>query len=479
MQQIRVYITQLRSVSEAQFQVIQKALNDQHHIEETKRRVLIAIPFWIAGIATALAATAYAKLFSLAENQAQLLYASAGYWVLLATPALFFLSFLVVEKIAPYANGSGIPQLMAAAEISSTTNADESEAKGFLDKLLGFRIILAKVLSSLLGVIGGGAIGREGPTLQIAGSIFHLTGKLFSRGQIAQAISKNHHGMILAGGAAGLAAAFNTPLGGIAYVVEELSRSHLSSFRTGVLHAVIMSGIFAQVAMGPYLYFGYPKIDPFQFANLGYVIAFAAFAGIVATLFGQILKSVVSYRATLKSFKNKATLAAVCGLIFAVVVVFGDHTAIGSGKELLTHLLFTQESSSILDVAYRFFGSLTTYAAGGAGGIFAPTLAIGGASASYLNSFIGGNLGPLSVLVGMTAALAALTHSPFTSFVLILEMTDRHSTIVPLMIAALIGQGLSKSISKHSFYEFVCGRILDAAPGKNEFHRENHQAELH
>jgi len=70
-------------------------------------------------------------------------------------------------------------------------------------------------------------------------------------------------------------------------------------------------------------------------------------------------------------------------------------------------------------------------------------------------------LGALGVLVGMTAALAALTHSPFTSFVLILEMTDRHNAIFPLMMAALIGQGISKFVSKDAFYHFVCSRILN------------------
>lgn len=442
-----------------QFFNLQKAFVDQNAIGETKRKFVNAVPFWIAGICTALAATAYARIFQFAEAQSESLYSTLGYWVLIVVPTLFVLSFLLVETIAPFANGSGIPQLMAAAEISSKP----SDSK-FMDELLGLRIIVAKVLSSIVGVIGGGAIGREGPTLQISGSIFHLTGKLFSRGQI----SKNHHGLILAGGAAGLAAAFNTPLGGIAYVVEELSRSHLSSFRTGVLHAVIMAGIFAQIAMGPYLYFGYPKIEAFEFSNLGYLIVGATLAGLVATIFGQCLKQLVLFRAKLRTRKNKLAFAFLAGLIFAGLYLLGSRFTLGSGKNLLNNLLFTTETAQLSDLASRFFGSLATYAAGGAGGIFAPTLAIGGAGASVTDSLLGGHLGALAVLVGMTAGLAALTHSPFTSFVLILEMTDRHSTIVPLMIAALIGQGISKSISQTSFYEFVCHRILTSSAVKTE-----------
>lgn len=113
----------------------------------------------------------------------------------------------------------------------------------------------------------------------------------------------------------------------------------------------------------------------------------------------------------------------------------------------------------------RFFGTAITYGVGGAGGIFAPTLSLGATTSSFIQSLFESHLGTMGVLAGMTAGLAALTQSPLTSFVLILEMTDRHGAIFPLMIAALIGQGVSKFVSKVSFYEFVCLRILDPHQG--------------
>lgn len=434
--------------------IIGGLFNEQNHVAEAKKRLFVALPFWFAGIVTAVIAVLFARAFQFVEKQSLILFSTFGYWALVIVPTLFFLSWFFVDRFAPYSSGSGIPQLMAAAEISEHDSKNK-----FIERLLGFRIILVKIVSSLLGVLGGGAIGREGPTLQIAGSVFHLTGKFLSK---KETHSENHHILILAGGAAGLASAFNTPLGGIAYVVEELSKSHLSSFRTGILHSVIVAGLISQLLLGPYLYFGYPKVAEFQMNQLGVTIVMALVVGILASLFGQTLKAVVIYRGRLNTRRKKGIFAAACGFLIACFVLFASHSIIGSGYHLLNSLLFSGKIASLLDVTARFFGTVVTYAVGGAGGIFAPTLSLGGAGASYLGNLMGHDLGAVGVLVGMTAALSALTQSPLTSFILILEMTDRHSAIFPLMIAALIGQGVSKFISDHAFYDFVCLRILSS-----------------
>jgi H+/Cl- antiporter ClcA len=134
---------------------------------------------------------------------------------------------------------------------------------------------------------------------------------------------------------------------------------------------------------------------------------------------------------------------------------------LGPGKDIINRLLFDRESANFVDVMSRFWGSILTYANGGAGGIFAPTLSIGGASGSFIDGLFSFKVGTLSVLIGMTAGLSALTQSPLTSFILILEMTDRHRAIFPLMLASIVGHGLSKLIVRTSFYEFVCQSILE------------------
>ena len=210
---------------------------------------LRAIPFWIAALLTGFVAVGYEYLFHAFEDFGQGIIQKHPLWVFGLTPVAFLLSLWLVERFAPGARGSGIPHLMAAVEILPAH-------KGLIHKLLSLRIAVIKILSSLSMLLGGGVVGREGPTLQISGSIFQW---VYSRlpgfwPRVSQRI------MLITGGAAGLAAAFNTPLGGIVFAVEELTRTHISYFRTSVLAAVIIAGMAAQTLLGPYLYLGFPKI---------------------------------------------------------------------------------------------------------------------------------------------------------------------------------------------------------------------------
>ncbi len=416
---------------------------------EIKNQFLKLLPFWIAGSLTALVATIYAKLFALAESYSIQFFEKSGNWFILIPPVFFLFSWFLVHKFAPRANGSGIPQLMASIELLHL------KKDNLVQTLLGVRIIMVKIASSLLGVLGGGAIGREGPTLQIAGSIFSIFTKYWKVTEI-----QNKSAFVMAGAASGLASAFNTPLGGIVYVVEELAKSHLNTFRTGVLHAVIFAGIISQMIMGPYLYLGFPKIAEFSGLYILQYISVAMLSALAVIGFSYLLKLIVKKRSILIKVRWQLIVALTSGLLFGIYAVFISKTILGPGKDHLSHLLFSNESAKASDVVSRFLGSLLTYANGGAGGIFAPTLSLGGSSGSYINSLFNFNLGPLAVLIGMTAGLSALTQSPLTTFILILEMTDRHKAIFPLMLAAIIGHGLSRLILKQSFYEFVCESIL-------------------
>lgn len=429
---------------------VQNAFNEgAEKLAEVKNQFLTLLPFWVAGSLTALIATEYAKLFSLVESYSLQIFEKSGHWFILIPPLFFLISWALVHKFAPRANGSGIPQLMVFVELL------HAKKETLVEGLLGFRIIVIKILSSLFGVLGGGAIGREGPTLQISGSVFSLFIKHWKISDI-----QNKSAFIMAGAASGLASAFNTPLGGIVYVVEELAKSHLNTFRTGVLHAVIFAGIISQMIMGPYLYLGFPKIADFNGIFIFQYIIIATASAFAIIIFSFLLKILVKRRAEFINVRSHILIALTSGLVFGIYAVYVSKVVLGPGKELLSHLLFSNESASIVDVFSRFLGSLLTYANGGAGGIFAPTLSLGGSAGSYLDSVMNFNLGPLAVLVGMTAGLSALTQSPLTSFILILEMTDRHRAIFPLMLASIIGHGFSKLILKHSFYEFVCESIL-------------------
>ncbi|WP_312076089.1 chloride channel protein, partial [Chryseobacterium sp.] len=177
--------------------------------EQLKYNLLQAIPFWIGSVITGFFAVMYAKIFAWGENLLHFILDWHDWMIFFIAPIAFVLSWWLVKEFAPNAKGSGIPQVMAAVELANPK--EHKLIRGFLS----IKIIVFKILSSVILVIGGGAVGREGPTIQIAGSVFRKVNEYLP--EWWPKISKKN--MIMTGAAAGLAAAFNTPLGGIVFAV--------------------------------------------------------------------------------------------------------------------------------------------------------------------------------------------------------------------------------------------------------------------
>lgn len=421
--------------------------------------ILLALPYQVSAVLTALVAVGYAWLFNWMEQQNNALLALDRRLIFLSAPLSFLLSWWLVFRFAPLAGGSGIPQLMAAVEVATEKKNDRSW------RFLNVRIIIVKITSSLAMVVGGGAVGREGPTLQIAGSIYRSVHKLLP--PFWPKVSRQV--MMITGGAAGLSAAFNTPLGGIVFAVEELTKTHIAQFRTAVLTAVILSGMTAQWLLGPYLMLGYPKLAPATVSFMYKILLLSAIAGILGALFCRGLIALDKLRRSLKGPWTPAVFAVVCSLLFACTVYFFGASALGSGHHLLQdHLFAEQVDPSWRTVAGRLLGPLFSFSSGGAGGIFAPSLASGAAVGGWLTEQLGlsdsrGQFN-LLVLAGMTAFLTGVTRSPFTSAIIVLEMTDRHSAIFQLMYASIVGFLVAYVVDRKSYYERMKERLLRALP---------------
>jgi H+/Cl- antiporter ClcA len=142
----------------------------------------------------------------------------------------------------------------------------------------------------------------------------------------------------------------------------------------------------------------------------------------------------------------------VCALILVGVGLLDAH-ALGPGNRLISEILEGRVHAGIETVASRFVTTLVTYVSGCAGGIFAPSLALGASLGSWLSSWWTAQNVVLMSLLGMIAVLTGVTLCPFTSFVLILEMTDRHNAIFAMMLTALAAQASAHLITRHSFYE--------------------------
>ena len=406
----------------------------------------------LAAVTSGFVAVVYAKCFRFADLAFAETIKERPFSVFFITPLLFLFSWMIIRFFSPEAGGSGIPQVLAAHDMDY-----ESPQKSQIDRLLSGRVILYKILSSILCIFGGGAIGREGPTLQISASLFHLFGKK-TRQYFPETSSQL---WIVSGAAAGLAAAFNTPLGGIVYAIEELGSKHFLKVRSILLTAVIISGLMAQAVLGDYLFLGSPQMEHEGWSFLPLAILTGVLSGLLGAIFARLLFFFAHFRFRIRSTWAQGTLTLFCGFVMAGFI-FLNHKSAGSGIELINDFLFRDQVADLGSLALRFFGTMVTYLSGSAGGIFSPSLAIGGCLGSYLSAFFGFANSHLFVLMGMTGFLTGVTRIPFTSFILVLEMTNEHSAIFPLMTAALFAQLAASFILKHSFYEMMKSNWLKA-----------------
>ncbi|WII73722.1 chloride channel protein [Bdellovibrio sp. 22V] len=409
-------------------------------VRSAQHKILFNLPFWISTGIAALISVFYNKLFMICETWAHTQAHSSV--ILWTAPLAVLASFLLGHFISRESIGSGIPQVVAAVELSQ-------ENHPFLKKLLGVRMIFIKILASSICVLGGGVTGREGPTLQVSTAVFYQFSRLwprrFPRPQLPA--------MILAGGAAGLASAFNTPLGGIVFAIEELSKAHISTVRTAVFQAVIIAGILAQLFLGNYLYLGDSNFGTLPGEVFYQTIIIAGIVGVLGSLFAEFLFRFTTWRSQ-KNFWLKVFLTALCGALLSLTIWFCGPSTIGAGKTVMVDLLKnpTGPVDPLLPIA-RIFGNLFTYIGGVVGGVFAPALSSGAALGQYLSSLFGFASMKLMIMVGMVAFLTGISRTPFTSFVLVLEMSDSHEIILYLMLSSLIANFSARLISAKGFYE--------------------------
>lgn len=426
---------------------LNKVWRDGHYIEN--------LPFIGTGLIAGVVCCLYAMLFSFVENQSTHLFERYSYIFFIIGPILFPLSLYIVQKFSPGANGSGIPQVITCIEKSHSHLSS---------KFLGLRVIVVKIISSAIGIFAGGAIGREGPSLQISAAIANSLGKFFKKLNI----HVKQEQLLIAGAASGLAAAFNTPIGGIVYAIEELSQDHVRSYKDVLLFSVVIAGITAQLMLGNYLYLGYPQVASyFDFKSIFAIIMTALLSGVFGSLFSVLLVALIKWRKS-KSLKTQLFIASGIGLVIATIMyVFGER-AVYSGNESINFILFSSGELSVSEMGLRFISPLITSMSGIAGGVFAPALSAGATLGGFISEFIDPSLRSLLGLTGMIGFLTGVTRTPITSFILVLEMTDRRTAVFAMMLAAVFSSLGTYLVGNKSFYEAIVESIKEDNPVEPE-----------
>ena len=408
--------------------------------------------FLLGGIAVGAAAIALAQLADLAQIAFGAVVSRFHYASLVLTPAGFALSVFLTNRFFQNAQGSGIPQAIAARHLTDQT-ARES--------LVSLRVAAGKILLTLFGLLCGASVGREGPTVQIGASIMFALGRFSPRRQ---------PGLILAGAAAGVAAAFNTPLAGIVFGIEEMSRAFETRTSSLIIGAVIAAGLTSLALMGNYTYFGTSATALRNGTDWLAVPLCGVAGGLAGGLFSRILIAMA------RGFANPVGraikrypvgFAAICGFAAAICGIASDGAIYGTGYQQVKSAF---EAGAQLPASFSVWKFLaTTFASisGMPGGIFAPSLAVGAGLGSNIAPLFHGAPLPAIMLLGMVSYFAGVVQAPITAFVIVTEMTDNHAMVVPLMAAALIAHASSRLICKEGVYHALAkGFVERAAPAQ-------------
>jgi H+/Cl- antiporter ClcA len=256
--------------------------------------------------------------------------------------------------------------------------------------------------------------------------------------------------LILAGGAAGVAAAFNTPLAGIVFAIEELSRSFEERASGTVLTAVVLAGVVAIAIIGDYTYFGQPTVSSAeQSVSLGtFVVALAG--GLAGGLFSRLtLIGVNGLPSIFGKFQKArpALFAGACGLIIAAIGVLGSGLTYGTGYAEARSILEGNAHLPWLYAPTRALATLVTSMSGIPAGLLAPSLSVGAGLGQFVADVSGQTTAVPFAILGMCGYLAGVTQAPLTSFVIVIEMTTQHAMVLPLMITAAVATAVSKLLS--------------------------------
>ncbi len=418
--------------------------------EQRRRQLPRAI---VLGLVTGLAAVAFTRLLATADEfRTRMIEQAHAYapWGM-AMPVLLGalgagVAVWLVRRVAPEASGSGIPQLKAVLH--------------HLHTMRGLRILAVKFVGGVIGIGSGLALGREGPTIQMGGALGQTVSGWF------RCTARERQTLIAAGAGAGLAAAFNAPLSGLVFVLEEVQRDFTPTVFTATLIASVTADVLARSLSGqlPIFHVQTESIPSLQGLPVSLLVGVTA--GVLGVAFNRALVGTLDLFQRIRHWPAWGP-GALAGSIVGAVGWFVPG-ALGGGHRLVEQTLAGNVALLLLPAVFalRFVLTMVSYGCGAPGGIFAPLLVLG--------SELGLAVGILSqrvlphavdhpetfAVVGMAAYFSAIVRAPLTGIVLVVEMTGNYSLVLPLLAACLTAYGVADFLRDRPVYEALLERDL-------------------
>jgi CIC family chloride channel protein len=417
-----------------------------------ERQRLLAITI-VAGGACGLVAVAFhlsvARLYALMIDRAAAAPGHAWIWWIILTPALGGLvAGLGLTYWVPAAAGSGIPQVKVAYTFRAGAITMKETAGKF--------VLCALQLGS------GASLGVEGPTVQICAGVSSFLARM------ARLSPLNQKRMASVGMAAGIAAAFNAPIAAVTFTLEELIGSLDQTMLSGVIVAAALAAVVEHSILGTNPVFFVPRLQSYMLVKSSSLVWYALLGLLAAMVSVAFTDSLLWLR---KGFKGLSTVprwvqpaiggAATGSLAVVAVLFFHSNGIAGNPYPTLTLALLggLPATAMVVLCLLKLAATVTSYASGGSGGIFAPALFMGGmlgGAVGYLDVTVfhhsADSIGAFAV-VGMGAVFAGIVRAPMTSILIIFEMTGGYGLVLPLMIANMSAFVLARYWRQTPIYE--------------------------
>lgn len=408
----------------------------------------------IAGLVVALFETSIAAMGHFRSNLVEGL--ELPYFVILILVVLIgatfaALGFWLTARFAPETAGSGIPHVEGALD--------------GLHDMRWRRVLPIKFLAGSLTISSGMILGREGPSIQIGGAVGRMFAGRAKRYQHAT------HILTASGAAAGLAAAFNAPLAGILFVIEEMRpqfRYNITSIKCVTL-ATAVATIVMRSLHGQQAVMDIPTFEVPPLTSLWLFLILGVIFGVIGVNFNHwVINSTMWMRRYQDNNLLKiVTIGAAFGGTFALIEVLAPALS-GGGIELITEVFAEPHVWFVLVLLFvlRLLGTMVCFASGAAGGVFAPMLALGtllglayGEIASAIFPDLVAEPG-IFAIAGMGALFAATVRAPVTGIILVVEMTDNYQLILPLLMTCLGATFIAQALRGFPLYSELLKQSL-------------------
>ena len=360
-------------------------------------------------------------------------------------PLLFVVIVYLLHQYFPYAGGSGLPQGYAVDVFDAAT----------LRKTYSLRSLVGKVVLTFMSIAAGASLGKEGPTIQICSSLF---------AQIRHISDKKRRLLIKLGAGVGVAAAFNTPIGGMVFALEEYVKKITPKIAVLLVGATLVAVFVAEILAGNQPYMG--AISGKLLEHGWQQTAIALLVGVLCGLSGALFTKLMVFISVDESWKinqlrrkHYLVNAFIFGLLVALLGYLSLGLSFGNGSDATRHFLDQGVNAPWYYGLAKFFGALASVGGNVPGGYFSTALSIGAGIGDLIHHFIPSTPLVQFYLLGMTGFLAAITQSPITAVAMVVEMSDSSQFTLPILVSAFLASVIAERFGASVYHQQVLNYI--------------------